>query len=159
MRPVGVVTSNKPLSGSRYLIASMVLWAISNALPAVRFIEEPITANPAYQTMFGWEFTILGWLGPLSGQFGWYANPLMLLALCSCLARWRRTAQVLATLGALAAMSSLALIVMGLPKNEGGVGHLGFSAFLPGYYLWAAAHVSGWIGSMRGLPPEAPPVV
>ena len=64
-----------------------------------------------------------------------------------------------ATLAALGVLSSLALIVMGLPKNEGGVGHLGFSAFLPGYYLWAAAHVSGWIGSMRGLSPKAPPVV
>jgi hypothetical protein len=109
--------------------------------------------------MAGWEFLLLGWMGPLSGQFGWYANPLMLIALCCSLARWRKAAQVFATFAALAVLSSLALIVMGLPKNEGGVGHLGFSAFLPGYFAWALAHVSGWIGGVRGLPPKAPPVV
>ncbi len=108
--------------------------------------------------MAGWEFMVLGWMGPLSGQFGWYANPLMAIALLCAVLRWHRASIVFATLGALVAMSSLALIVMGLPKNEGGVGHLGFSAFLPGYYLWAAAHVAGWIGSVRGLPPRKPPV-
>jgi len=108
--------------------------------------------------MAGWEFMALGWMGPLSGQFGWYANPLMAIALLCAVLRWHRASIVFATLGALVAMSSLSLIVMGLPKNEGGVGHLGFSAFLPGYYLWALSHVAGWIGSVRGLPPKKPPV-
>ncbi len=157
MRPVGIVTPRTPPSGAPYLIASVLLWAVSNVLPALRLIEEPII--PAYQTMMGWELLTLGWMGPLAGHFSWYANPLMAIALICTLARWRRAAQVFATLAALLALSSLSLIVMGLPKNEGGVGHLGFSAFLPGYFAWALAQVSGWIGAVRGLPPKAPPVV
>lgn len=152
MRPVGVVRSQRV--GTPYFIASVFLLLVCNALPAIRFIEQPITFSPRYQTMAGFEFTLLGWMGPLGGHFGWYANPLMVIAWICLLARWQRAAQVLATLACFMVMSSLSLIVMGLPKNEANIGSLSWDAFLPGYYLWVLGHAAGWIATMRPMAPR-----
>ena len=54
-------------------VVALVLWISSLILPAVtecsdgRFWPEP-----------GWSILLLGWLGPLIGQFGWFANLTML---------------------------------------------------------------------------------
>jgi hypothetical protein len=48
------------------------LWAASFILPAVK------TSKGWY---WGWEIALIGWLGPIIVQFGWYANIIMIPSL------------------------------------------------------------------------------
>jgi hypothetical protein len=58
----------------RYWLAgtAALLWFASFFLPAVRI-------NQGWQ--MGWEIAAAGWAGPVVGQFGWYANVIMIPSL------------------------------------------------------------------------------
>lgn len=49
-----------------------ILWLASFFLPAVR-------TGQGWQ--MGWQIAVIGWCGPLAGQFGWYANAIMIPSL------------------------------------------------------------------------------
>jgi hypothetical protein len=58
----------------RYWLAgtAALLWVVSFFLPTVRIYQ-------GWQ--MGWEIAAAGWAGPVVGQFGWYANAIMIPAL------------------------------------------------------------------------------
>jgi hypothetical protein len=58
----------------RYTLAGLaaILWIASFFLPAV---------DVGGHWQWGWEIGVSGWAGPLSAQFGWYANVIMIPAL------------------------------------------------------------------------------
>ena len=53
-------------------LVAAALWIASFFLPAVRTRQE---------WLMGYHIAAFGWLGPLIGQFGWYANFVMMPAL------------------------------------------------------------------------------
>ncbi len=87
-------------------------------------------------TIPGWELLLLGWIGPVASQFGWYANVIFLIALPTFVFK-RRSGGWSVAVGLLAtglALSSLGLEV--LPNDAGGTSICGFGT---GFYLWLGA--------------------
>jgi hypothetical protein len=82
----------------------------------------------------GWEFLPFGALGALEGHFGWYANPLMLVAVFA-----RRAVGVICALLAVALTIQTAFSFTEL-SFDGGVPD-DVCGFGPGYYLWVACSV------------------
>ncbi|WP_052572775.1 hypothetical protein [Haloferula sp. BvORR071] len=58
------------------LIASLVLFGVSLALPALRFVHQPAVRG---YTLLCW-----GWWGMLTGDFPWFANPVYFAGLLAC---------------------------------------------------------------------------
>lgn len=79
---------------------SLTCFAISLTMPA--FYS---TKGPAYATYF----LMLGWLGPLTGQYGWFANPLLLLSHVLPLWGWFGKAAACALFATLLALTSLSM--------------------------------------------------
>ena len=156
-------------------IASLVLFALACALPAVDFDKacstegEPELAK-LWQAPLGTVETSRGlWLlagGALgvvflqTGAFGWLANPFygvgVLLALLG-----RRAVMLLARMAALAALALAAISLLltnvwPLPADEGGVCRLSAIAPRLGYWLWLFAIVALCVAAFR--PDAEPPV-
>ena len=51
-------------------VVALMIWITSLALP--------VETDCGYHPIKGYLVLETGWLGPLGGQFGWYANPFML---------------------------------------------------------------------------------
>jgi hypothetical protein len=91
----------------------------------------------------------LGWMGPLIGQLGWYANLPAGLALPFLLFRRCFIAAGILAVSLLLSLHTLALFHQEIPANEGGVGppyvlqRLG-----PGFYLWVASLLVLFLGSL-----------
>jgi hypothetical protein len=113
-----------------------VLWLASLFLPVIE------AHQPQGMTSAGGAGLLaMGWIGLLAFQFGWLANPVLLLALYVLL-RARpvslRACLVLATL--LALLLADALTWTDYP-NDGGPGPI--TAYLAGYWTWIAAVAAG----------------
>lgn len=85
---------------------------------------------------------MLGPLGVLDGQFGWFANPLMLFAAS---VKSRKSGFALAAAALSAALAAVALVVITAfsytsERVDAGVG-ITVCGFGPGYYLWLACSV------------------
>ncbi len=91
----------------------------------------------------------LGFLGPLIGQFGWFANLPAPLAALLLLFRRCFLAAGTAAVSLLLSLHSFALFHQQIPANEGGVGppyvlqRLG-----PGFYLWEASLLVLFLGAL-----------
>jgi hypothetical protein len=126
------------------LRAALVLFFLSLFLPAVskeqNFRLDLWCKAPEWSPGFG-PF-LFGPLGLLDGQFGWIANPLMLLA---ALIKIRKSGFALPAVILSAAIAAVALIVVTAFSytsdwHDGGVG-ITVCGFGPGYYLWLACSV------------------
>ncbi len=101
------------------LLLSIVAYVAALALDAIVFKREGTPVEP----MNGANVLLVGWLGMLVSQYGWFANLFMSAGFICALVR-------AFTLGQLFGMASLALSAVSLavifsqefPANEGGVG-------------------------------------
>jgi hypothetical protein len=123
---------------------SAAVFAIACALPALRFQ----TLNGTEQSWFGGAIFLLGWMGALVGQFGWFANLLLLGSWISFGFRWRRAAILLAGGALLLAAQTFALFGEAIPADEGGVNKLTLTHFMPGFYFWIASIVIALVGGI-----------
>ena len=134
---------------------ALALFIASLALPAVSggqfFHEGLICKDPPW--MWGWFWFLVGPSGLFDGQYGWFANPLMLLA---SLMHGRSALTRALTLGS---ASTAVLLVVVTPFaftsfwiDGGGPGIV--CGFGPGYYLWLTSSVLVLIASL--LKPSAP---
>jgi hypothetical protein len=123
------------------LWAALVLFVLSLFLPSVsrqeNFRLDLWCKAPEWSP--GWGAFLFGPLGVLDGQFGWFANPLMLFA---ALMKSRKSDFVLAAVVLSAALAAVALVVVTAfsytsERHGGGVG-ITVCGFGPGYYLWLA---------------------
>jgi hypothetical protein len=119
------------------------LWLLSLALPAVGGAAEP----PAP----GYEVLAVGIFGVLNLQFGWFANPLLLLALPVAM-RPRPSQPLMLGLGL--GIAVLALQAAGWNEMVTDTGRHGVTIG-PGFYVWLAAMFAsaGWLFA-RALSPR-----
>jgi len=117
------VSRYRPLLG----VAALLIWIVSLALP----VETDCGGLP----IKGYLVLETGWLGPLGGQFGWYANLCMLWTIGQLLLN-KRPEMTPAVVGAALALS--ALTWWRLPSDAG------YSVLCErhaGFYTWIACAV------------------
>jgi hypothetical protein len=114
-------------------IATFLVFVYSLFVPAISFSPSKRLDGSDIQEWRGWWFLLLGPLGILIGQFGWWANPLMLP---SALPLKRTLTLVFAVLAILLAASSVTLTYV--PVLD--VKFVVRGARL-GFYLWLACPV------------------
>ncbi|MEN3110890.1 hypothetical protein ACFONG_03435 [Uliginosibacterium paludis] len=138
------------LSPDFFAVSSIVLFALSLAMPAFRFSEDEVwfkfsSGNDLWP---GFLVLILGWIGVFQGVFAWLSNPLWAIGmLFYAKKRFSRAFQFFV------AAFLFALSVYFLKKiaiNEGGGEGAIYSMGL-GYYTWLASIISILAGSIRNL--------
>ncbi len=132
-------------NGPRALIAvSVLLFVVAVLLPAAQYEDGPRA---------GFDMLVLGWIGPLAGHFGWYANPLLLTSWVLGLSRKPRRAEIRVGLGYAAlglACTSLVSLPLGeMPRNDGLVA-ADFVRLGPGVFVWLAAFVVEMVSAHKG---------
>jgi hypothetical protein len=114
---------------------SLILYAAACLVPALHFDK----TTGEQQIMKGWEVALLGWQAVLIGNFGWGANPILILAWVLLLLGSGRIATVCGGLAVVFALMSLMLLGKTIPADEGGVTHMVLSRLYIGFYLWVAS--------------------
>ena len=122
--------------------ASAAVFAIACVLPALTFQN----LNGTEQSWRGGMIFLLGWMGALVGQFGWFANPLLLGSWLSAGFRWRPGTVLFAAVALLIATQSFALFGEAIPADEGGVNKLTLTHMTPGFYFWMGSIVIALAG-------------
>jgi hypothetical protein len=116
-------------------VAAFVLFILSLLVPAVSISKDAFKhldcADPDMAP--GWFLLLIGPLGIFVGQFGWFANPLMLL---SALPIRKSRKSIIATFAMVLAATSVTLTYF--PNDIEGNMVCGFG---PGLYLWLACPV------------------
>jgi hypothetical protein len=112
---------------------ALALWIVSLSLPAVSNSENPRMvldcSSPSWAQ--GWLLFVVGPLGIIVGQFGWLANPLMVLAAFKSRIG---IAAIAVGLGVLTAFTFTSV-----PNDIDANRVCGFGA---GFYLWLASTVA-----------------
>ena len=127
--------------------ACLVILVIACALPAAHMEND--------ETWNGVQMLGMGWLGIFIGQFGWLANPLMLLSLVLLLTRHDRAAVIASLLSVAIGCHSFHLTGAIIPLDEGGVRKTTVLALGPAVYVWLAALASPlaaawWLRARQG---------
>jgi hypothetical protein len=117
------------------LFPSLLLFLIACATPAIELLKNGVEPHSWY----GVEALGLGVLGVFIGQFGWFANPLLLLSYVLVLFRRFIAASIFALVAVAVATHSFSLFHQHIPADEGDVNHLDAKAFGIGFYFWAAS--------------------
>lgn len=71
----------KPWPDRLFRFAIVALWAASLLLPAAWSHDQTGQWNHYDGPIYGWEILVAGWAAVFEGQFGWFANPLLIPAL------------------------------------------------------------------------------
>jgi len=114
-----------------FALAVLVLYAACLGCPCLEFDTRP--------DVNGIEFLLIGWLGPISGQFDWYANPLLILGFKNAL----QSNFLRSGVYSLIALSVMLLtIVRGCVAMDESGSCTPVSAYLVGYWLWIASGIT-----------------
>jgi hypothetical protein len=128
------------------LAPSLFLYATACVTPAVHFFR--IGGGP--EGWYGIEALLLGWQGAFVGQFGWFANPLLLLAVVPILFRRFVIGSILAIMAVAVATDSLLILHQQIPGDEGDVTHLIVTGFGAGSYFWFASLLAAIVAPIAG---------
>lgn len=109
--------------------ALVLLWTLSLCLPVWRTVHDT-------GWMMGWLVLLMGWMGPLALQFGWFAN-LLLLAYALLPASGLVGAFIYTILLAITVISST--FFKWLPVDSGDSHIVAWGA---GYYVWMSVMVA-----------------
>jgi hypothetical protein len=131
-------------AGLMALLPSLLLYAIACLTPAIEFLKDGAES----QRWYGIEALLPGWQGAFVGQFGWFANPFLLIAGVLILFRRFLAGAVVAALAILVAAHSPFILHQQVPGDEGNVTHLEVTAFGVGFYFWVASLVAAMAVSL-----------
>jgi hypothetical protein len=138
---------------SLWTLGSLLLLMIACAMPALDFQNFSGAQAQDRTTSWGVSLLLLGWMGPLAGQFAWYANVFLLGAWILRLLRLYRVSALLALVALFVAFDCLAMYTHPLPADEGGVRQSYMVGLRIGFYFWIASMVvmvvDGISGSLR----------
>ncbi len=116
------------------LLLSLFIYLLACATPALLF---DISNND--DPMIGFNLLFIGWMAVFYGQFGWFANPLLALAMLLFLfKRWLVTL-ILVILTLAVAANTLTLYEQALPADEAGTNTMELVGLGVGFYLWIAS--------------------
>ena len=115
-------------------VATLGLLLLGTLLPGAA-LSSPFPDSPDPRIISGFEFLPVGWLGPLSGHFGWYANPALIAALYLPF-QGRRPRLALSLLPILIASSCFVAMPIYLYNDP--LPHW-LSRFEAGFWIWYAA--------------------
>lgn len=122
--------------------SSVAVFAVACVLPALQFQN----LAGVEQLWYGGMILLVGWMGALVGQFGWFANLLLFASWISAAFRWRLGAVLFAAAALLVAIQSFALFGEAIPADEGGFNKLMLTHLLAGFYFWIASIVISLAG-------------
>jgi hypothetical protein len=129
-------------------LVALGLFGLSLALPVV--FQSGHAGGPCDDSLRGIDVLALGWLGPLGGQVGWFANPLI---------AWQVVRRLLGREPALwvaALCLALALTSFGWSSTPMDNGSLAICRREAGFYVWLAVPVVLLVAALadRFLPRE-----
>ena len=110
---------------------SFILFVAGCISPAIIFV-----GSRGESVMDGFSALVIGWMGPLYGQFAWYANPLLFFAALALLLRFWKTSIVLIVLTLLLAMNTFQLSTQEIPVDEALTATEHMQSVAIGFYLW-----------------------
>ncbi|MCY1047296.1 hypothetical protein OV208_38720 [Corallococcus sp. bb12-1] len=101
-------------------LAASGLFIFACVAPAMHVITVSSSSQTNERDMAGLELLAVGWMGVFALNVGWYANPLLALALFLLVLGADRGALVVGTIAAIVGASSLSWYVHPLPADESG---------------------------------------
>ena len=107
------------------------------------------------EPLTGINFLVSGWLGPLVGEFSWYANLFYGWALLRLLFNNAARVHISTTLAVLLALTSLTYVNAGFDLSVGaskGEGVYHFYGIGIGYFLWLASMMLLWLHVLLSSP-------
>ncbi len=114
------------------------LWGLSLTLPVAQ-------SERGYSDIRGWFMLLLGWLGPLAGQFAWFGNFTFLALTGLALLRARRRRSALLLTGATLAFAFNGLFWRDMYDDAGEARILLFAA---GFYVWQIALIGASLATL-----------
>lgn len=114
------------------------LWGLSLTLPVAQ-------SERGYSDIRGWFMLLLGWLGPLAGQFAWFGNLTFLALTGLALLRARRRRSALLLTGATLAFAFNGLFWRDMYDDAGEARILLFAA---GFYVWQIALIGASLATL-----------
>jgi hypothetical protein len=142
--PVSAVPRRSGMVRFIVLAVSLFLFGLACASPTLIFLRNDTTE----ETWAGYMVLFLGWMGPLVGQFAWYANPLLLLGMITFVFRKWIATLVFIVLTLLMAANTFLLFFQEVPADEAGVNMLTLQNLHLGFYLWIASILTIGIGAV-----------
>jgi hypothetical protein len=121
------------------------LFVIACSTPALDLVH---TDNHEHDVMLGLRVLAVGWTGLFVGQFAWFANLFLLLAVVPFLLRWWITTAVILLIGISIATHTFALFGRILPADEGNVRKMYLESIGVGFYFWLASFVLPLAGAL-----------
>lgn len=123
----------------RFLLVVVAAFVVACFLPALHFEGDPTDLGS------GLSLLMIGPFAIFLGQFGWYANPLLLVSLILSQRRHFAAASVVGGLALLFSLQALQLWGTSIPLDEGGVHHATVQGMGPGFHLWILCMASSFL--------------
>ena len=124
------------------LAITLFIYLIACATPALEFND------PNDAVYYGFRILIIGWLGALIGQFGWFANLFLLVSIFLLLFRRWIGALISSLLALVIALQTFMLFSQKVPANEAATRQLDLLSLKVGFYLWLASMICLGIGAL-----------
>ncbi|MEL6109103.1 MAG: hypothetical protein AAFU85_24110 [Planctomycetota bacterium] len=129
---------------------SVAIYIASLTMPCYSYgQQETVLGVDSVGTVYGGSLLLIGWMGVLSFEFAWFANPLYLCACAGILASRKNPcnegqAALLALMPCFAIAFALSFLMYRTTAAGGGPAGTEWviTAYLPGYYLWIASMVA-----------------
>lgn len=117
-------------------MAASGLFIFACAMPAMHVLTVSSHYRGAERDIMGFELLLSGWLGVFGMNVGWYANPLLALALFLLVLGADRGALVAGAIAAVVGVSSLVWFVHPMPADEAGVNYSELMYPSIGFVCW-----------------------
>ena len=121
-----------------FVFISMGFWDACLFLPSLEIAHQSVPNT-------GGSYLMIGWIGPVGGNFEWYANPALVLSAYFLLKRWWPASMASAIIAL--ALISILFFTRSMLADEGGARSV-VTAFLIGYWLWVASAITLLIGAI-----------
>jgi len=115
---------------------SFLLFLLSLYLDAARFIENPGTPSAQVVNHAGFVMFFMAIFGPISGNFAFLANPLLLVGWLMISAQKYRGAAITLFIGFLFTLQTYQLHSQKIYEDEGGSNFSYMTHLLPGWWVW-----------------------
>jgi hypothetical protein len=130
-----------------WLLGSIILFVAACPLETLRLSEAG--------ALQGWQILVLGWLGFVSLQFGWYANLFLVGAWVSLATAEYEEAAIMSIGACFLGLQTFLLYWIGVPGNDMDLGPRCYLQSLgPGFYVWMASILSTIVGTVIGIRPN-----